>query len=479
MFKFFKRLSIYGTSPGFKTWENRNIIIANSIALCVAILLSTFIMLDFFIYRSSALVVTIFMSMVLSNIFTLFLSKYGYIKASKFLLTVANCSGMLVMTIADKKSGTAIHDAYFFLPRTALLLLCIIPLAIYQLEERVALISSMIFGFLTLILFDPIHYLFGVDYYQMGFQDDKYYFANVVYFLFYSFLIGSFGFFKKNIESFERKNHLLVHSLRGKTEIVQAQKVDLESKNYILEKLLSERDKDLSKVTEELFRYNQELLEYSYTLSHKIRGPVASVLGLLNLIRITRNQTEIREYLKKLEQSVLALDNIIYDLNNIADIQQESYQTRDLVYFREEFEKVINHLKPKIRDYDVKISEDFKDAPEIYSVQEKIYYVLNELITNAIQFRKPDRQLEIFVRTYRQGDNIVIEVRDNGSGMDLDSYGDDLFKPFKRFHPDASGTGLGLYILKLIVEKLQGEIIADSSRKFGTIVKVILKNRLN
>ncbi len=479
MVKFFKRLSVYGTSPGFKTWGNRNIIIANSIALCVAILLGIFTILDFFIYNSSLLVVAIFVSMVIANICTLFLSKYGYVRTSKFLLTAANCAGMLFMTIVDKKSGTALHDAYFFHPRTALLLLCIIPLAVYQLEERVALISSLAFGFLTLILFDPIHYLFGVDYYQMNFQDDKYYFSNVVYFLFYCFLIGSFGFFKKNIEAFEKKNLLLVHSLKGKTETVQAQKVDLESKNFILEKLLSERDKDLSKVTEELFRYNQELLEYSYTLSHKIRGPVASVLGLLNLIEITRNPADIREYLKKLEQSVLALDNIIYDLNNIADIQQETYQARDLVYFREEFEKVVNHLRPMIRDYNVKISEDFKDAPEIYSVQEKIYYLLNELVTNAIQFRKPDHSLEISVRSYRQENNVVIEVRDNGSGMDLESYGDDLFKPFKRFHPDASGTGLGLYILKLIVEKLQGEIKAESSRKFGTIFKVILKNRLN
>ncbi|WP_028979014.1 sensor histidine kinase [Sporocytophaga myxococcoides] len=479
MFKFFKRLSIYGTSPGYKTWENRNIIIANNIALCIAILLSIFIILDYFMYQSSPIVVAIFVSIVLLNVVTLFLSKYGYIRTSKFLLTAANCSGMLIMTIVDKKSGVPIHDAYFFLPRTALLLLCIIPLAVYQLEEKVALLSSMVFGLLTLVLFDPLHYLFGVDYYQMGFQDDKYYFANVVFFLYYSFLIGSFGFFKKNIESFEKKNLLLVHSLKRKTETVQAQKVDLESKNFILEKLISERDKDLSKVTEELFRYNQELLEYSYTLSHKIRGPVASVLGLLNLIEITRSPTDIREYLKKLEQSVLALDNIIYDLNNIADIQQESYQARDLVYFREEFEKVINHLRPRIRDYNVKISEDFKDAPEIYSVQEKIYYLLNELVTNAIQFRKPDHQLEISVRTYRQGSNVVVEVRDNGSGMDLESYGDDLFKPFKRFHPDASGTGLGLYILKLIVEKLEGEIIAESSRKFGTIFKVILKNRLN
>src|SRR5690606_27051554 len=100
-----------------------------------------------------------------------------------FLLTVVNCSGMVIMTVFDKKTSGHVHDAYFFLPRTALILLCVIPLAVYQLKERVALGLSMAFGLLTLLLFDPIHYLLGVDYYQMGFHDEKYYFTNVIFFL--------------------------------------------------------------------------------------------------------------------------------------------------------------------------------------------------------------------------------------------------------------------------------------------------------
>jgi len=114
--------------------------------------------------------------------------------------------------------------------------------------------------------------------------------------------------------------------------------------------------------------------------------------------------------------------------------------------------------------------------PSVFAVQTRVNYILHSLISNAIQYRSPDRPPEIWISSYPEDNCAVIEVRDNGVGIDMKRYHEKMFKPFQRFHPHASGKGLSLYLAKLQVEKMSGRITVESSRDMGTSFKIYLEH---
>ena len=113
------------------------------------------------------------------------------------------------------------------------------------------------------------------------------------------------------------------------------------------------------------------------------------------------------------------------------------------------------------------INLDFR-CPEIFSIKAYINSILYNLISNAIQYRSLDRKLIINISSYCKLDMVIIEISDNGIGIDLERYRDDLFKLYKRFHSHIEGKGLGLYIVKQQVEKLNGSIEVESQPDKGT-----------
>ena len=95
-------------------------------------------------------------------------------------------------------------------------------------------------------------------------------------------------------------------------------------------------------------------------------------------------------------------------------------------------------------------------------------------MTNGIKYRSPERSPTITVRTYHEGDYVVLSVQDNGLGLSS-SQQSKLFNMFKRLHTHVEGSGIGLYIIKRIIENGGGKISVDSELGRGTIFKVSFK----
>jgi signal transduction histidine kinase len=243
----------------------------------------------------------------------------------------------------------------------------------------------------------------------------------------------------------------------------------------VLKELIKEKDKDLSQVTQQLINFNHELLQYSYTVSHNLRGPVARVLGLIDLHKNYSNEEEKKQIIELIQTSAHELDSIIGHLNKIIETRSDSFSVRETVKFSEEVKKIVSLLKGPIHDHKVKIITDFS-APEIFSVRQRINHILFTLISNAIQYRDPDQSPQIRIHTRAEKNQVVIEVEDNGRGIDLDLYRSDLFKPFKYFHPDTSGRGVGLYLAKLQAERLHGSMDVRSTPGKGSTFIVYLKD---
>jgi signal transduction histidine kinase len=119
---------------------------------------------------------------------------------------------------------------------------------------------------------------------------------------------------------------------------------------------------------------------------------------------------------------------------------------------------------------------DFSEAPRIFSVKPMINSILFNLISNAIKYQSPERDLLVSVRTYRKESYAVLEVGDNGLGINLKLFRKDIFKMYKRFHDHLEGKGLGLYLIKSQAESLNGFVEISSEPDKGTVFRVHVKN---
>lgn len=98
------------------------------------------------------------------------------------------------------------------------------------------------------------------------------------------------------------------------------------------------------------------------------------------------------------------------------------------------------------------------------------------MLENAIRFSSKKRKPEISIKTSNNNDDICLIVADNGLGIDLKKYRDKLFNLYQVFHSNISGKGIGLYLIKMQTEKLEGKIEVESEVDVGTTFKVFMKN---
>ncbi len=272
--------------------------------------------------------------------------------------------------------------------------------------------------------------------------------------------------------------HTLNLQIEEQKEELQAQAEELiESNQTILslnEKLHSDieiKKEELYKTNQELVKHNHELLQFSFTVSHNLRGPVARMLGLMNLISMTDQAKEKEEMLDLLKQATTELDIILKDLHLIIDSRNDLMRVKEKLFWEEKWNNCTFLLQENLRA--VKdLTVDFSNAPVIYSVKPVIQNVLYNLVSNAIKYRSPERELKIKISTFRRDSATCLQVSDNGLGLDLSQYRNEIFKLYKRFHPHIPGKGLGLYLVKTQVEAVGGHIDVESVLNEGTTFTV-------
>jgi signal transduction histidine kinase len=134
----------------------------------------------------------------------------------------------------------------------------------------------------------------------------------------------------------------------------------------------------------------------------------------------------------------------------------------------EEFSRAKDEIKAEVK-------LNFNDAPHIIFIPVYLESILRNLISNSFKYRSPSRPLQIDISTKTEGDYVVITFSDNGIGMDLSRNRKNLFKPFSRFNKEIEGKGIGLHLIKNIVEMNGGHIFVSSLLDSGTTFYVYLK----
>ncbi len=224
------------------------------------------------------------------------------------------------------------------------------------------------------------------------------------------------------------------------------------------------------KITMDLIERNQNLEQYAYIVSHNLRGPVANILGIANLLEMAgTNSLDKEQSLDHLFDSARRLDDVIKDLNMILQMRQSINEQTEEVDLAELVKDIQKGIEDLVRKSKLEISTNFHKVRSISTVKSYIYSIFYNLITNSIKYKQEGVRPVIRITSEQVGDHVRIKFVDNGLGIDLEAHGSKMFGLYKRFHPDyAEGKGVGLFMTKTQVEALGGKISVKSQVNIGT-----------
>jgi PAS domain S-box-containing protein len=234
---------------------------------------------------------------------------------------------------------------------------------------------------------------------------------------------------------------------------------------------------DRMKVEEELKIRNAELDNFVYKVSHDLRAPLSSILGLVNLAKVPGNKDDLFEYIDLIGTKVEHLDNFISDvLSHSKNLKMEvSLAKVDLVHVIDRTFADLHYLtgaREMLRHVKV-------EGVEFYSDPWRVSEIFRNLISNAIKYRQINgsRTPEVWIKVNVDNLRADISFSDNGIGISHENL-NRIFEMFFRATEQSDGSGIGLYIVKNAVEKLGGQISVASKQGEGTRFNIVLPNRI-
>jgi len=228
------------------------------------------------------------------------------------------------------------------------------------------------------------------------------------------------------------------------------------------------------KQTEELDKIKADLDNFIYTASHDLKAPIANIEGLINTlfseIEISTNQLHLRDMINA---SIDKFRNTIKYLAEISKVQKEDDQDITLINLTSLFSEITEEVKDLIEGTNATITTNF-EVQELYFSYKNLYSILYNLVSNAIKYSSPVRIPLITITTKSKEDFLLLIVADNGLGIKA-SQKDKIFTMFKRLHDHVEGSGIGLYIVKRIVENSGGWLEVESEEGKGSEFHLWLK----
>ncbi len=237
--------------------------------------------------------------------------------------------------------------------------------------------------------------------------------------------------------------------------------------NYDAEITLSNNEVKIKKQNDQLVKVNSELDRFVYSASHDLRSPLSSLLGLINLSEMEKNEDMRLEYLGLMRNRVRAMnlfinDIIDYSRNNRKEVIQKK------VILLPFLENIVKDLEFMPGWSHIKIELKFDSSIELICDDIRLKVVLNNLVSNAIKYYDHTKQDSwLHISTEIEGDEIKIILTDNGIGID-EELQPKIFEMFYRAHEQSSGSGLGLYIVGETLLKMGGSISVNSKVTEGT-----------
>lgn len=239
--------------------------------------------------------------------------------------------------------------------------------------------------------------------------------------------------------------------------------------------LSDKSEKSLRRKKDELTKANAELDKFVYSASHDMRAPLMSIQGLVNIASQESSLDQVRAYLKMIHERTHKLDEFVKDVTNYSRNSK-----LDLDLKNEDISEIVFEAVEKIKFLDgfAAIAFEIQAAQNFSAKTDKsrLSVVLNNLLTNAVKYHDL-KKIEPFIKVIIENgfNHFKIKIIDNGSGIKAEHI-EKIFNMFYRGTEKSQGSGLGLYIVKELIEKMGGTISVRSDFGIGTEFEIVLPN---
>ncbi|MGC4020760.1 MAG: ATP-binding protein [Cyclobacteriaceae bacterium] len=223
----------------------------------------------------------------------------------------------------------------------------------------------------------------------------------------------------------------------------------------------------------EIERMNGELDNFTYHASHDMRAPLTTILGLVNLGK--RDPLSSQQAFSLIEERVKHLDGLLKDLTSVTYNNSRLDQEYIELNFNDEVNIMLNETE--LNNHEIIFHKDIDQAYPFSSDPIRIRTILRHLISNAIRYKRSNSgQHFVSMKIKVEKTHVALTIKDNGVGIDWALKGR-VWDMFFRGTAMSTGSGLGLYVVKAMVDKLKGTISLESTLDSGTTILVVLPNK--
>ncbi len=287
---------------------------------------------------------------------------------------------------------------------------------------------------------------------------------------------------KEEVEELKKTMQLVIEEELPKTLVYRYKNKDgkyvwIESTNKVLHDKNSGEVSEIVSVSRNITQRKQvedklkekikDLDTFIYRSSHDLKGPISSMKGLINMAKMEIDNVEANEFFEMMEKSVSHLDSILMDLLSITKIAQ-GQKNLTVINFDEVINEILLSLQNLTNFSKIKFNKKIIQQHDFLSDRALINNILQNLILNSIVYRRSEQNLgNTKIEITEKETFLEIIIEDDAEGIPVHMQ-DKVYEMFYRGNLKSSGTGLGLYIVKTAIEKLEGSIVLQSTVNVGT-----------
>ncbi|MFV8327715.1 PAS domain S-box protein [Flavobacterium sp. ZS1P14] len=236
-----------------------------------------------------------------------------------------------------------------------------------------------------------------------------------------------------------------------------------------------EAEKDLNNSFNLVTEQNKRLLNFSYIVSHNLRSHTSNIASIMNLIESSESEEEKEQMMQLLKSVSNSLNETMFHLNEVINIRNNIGLVSEPLNLQYYINTVQNVLNEQITSKEVSISTIMTKDVIINYNPAYLESILYNIISNSIRYSHPERKPTIIIKWSVENDMKVLQISDNGVGIDLVRNADKIFGMYKTFTNNVDSKGIGLFITKNQIDAMGGNITVESEPNIGTTFKIYIQ----
>ncbi|TDD74394.1 PAS domain S-box protein [Flavobacterium caseinilyticum] len=236
-----------------------------------------------------------------------------------------------------------------------------------------------------------------------------------------------------------------------------------------------EAEKELHNSFNLVTEQNKRLLNFSYIVSHNLRSHTSNIASIVSLIESSETEEEREQMMELLKTVSSSLNETMLHLNEVINIRTNIGLVSEPLNLEQYITTVRNVLSEQITTNEVTILTKIPDEAMINYNPAYLESILYNIISNSIRYRHPSRKPIIKIKLLVENDMKVLQISDNGIGIDLVKNADKIFGMYKTFTNNSDSKGIGLFITKNQIDAMGGNITVESEPNIGTTFKIYIQ----